>query len=236
MKGRAEVRAGTRFGAVPVAVAAVIAAVIAEIVVAAGGLAAAPAGTGAGAGAGATLAATSAPAASPAAAVSPAAAALPAAHGLIWSHSATDLENLARASLPLRFDMGGKMAGQALLVQDVRDLKTEANRVRLHISGRIDPLGLPLEADPVLTLRFDAMKGAHMVAVESLNLTLGPLGRIDVGRLLGPWEIQPDQSYVIPVRGGAGIGLKATLRRIDLSARGLRIEADAVYFPPPTKQ
>lgn len=180
---------------------------------------AATVGSGAGMGAEVTTAAT------------PAAPRL-AAHDLVWSHSATDLENLARASLPLKFDMGGKMAGQALRVQDVRDLKIETNRVRLHISGRIDPLGLPLEADPVLTLRFDPLKGVHVVGVESLSLTLGPLGRLDIGRLLGPWEIHPDQSYVIPVRGGAGIGLKATLRRIDLGPRGLRVEADAVYFPP----
>jgi hypothetical protein len=182
----------------------------------------------------AVAAAMASPAAGPA--EGPATAARPAAHNLVWSHSPTDLENLARASLPLKFDMGGKLTGQALRVQDVRDLKTETNRVRLHISGRIDPLGLPLEADPVLTLRFDPIKGVHVVGVESLNLTLGPLGRIDIGRILGPWEVQPNQSYVIPVRGGAGIGLMATLRRIDLSPRGLRIEADAVYFPPPLEE
>jgi hypothetical protein len=195
------------------------------------------AGAAAAAGAGIQVApaAAPAPAAGEIAAAAGGPAALPAARDLVWSHTPTELENLARASLPLRFDMGGKMAGQALLVQDVRDLRTEANRVRLHISGRVDPLGLPLEADPVLTLRFDPLKGAHVVAVESLGLTLGPLGRIDIGRLLGPWVIEPDQAYVIPVRGGAGIGLKATLRRIDLGPRGLRVEADAVYFPPPAR-
>jgi hypothetical protein len=218
MRGNGETPPGAAWGA---GVAAAAAGVAREVVAALG--------------VGAAIAAVIAAASFPAASEGPAGAAPPAAHDLVWSHSATDLENLARASLPLRFDMGGKMAGQALRVQDVRDLRTETNRVRLHISGRIDPLGLPLEADPVLTLRFDALKGAHVVAVESLSLTLGPLGRIDIGRLLGPWEIQPDQSYVIPVRGGAGIGLKATLRKIDLSPRGLRVEADAVYFPPPAK-
>lgn len=152
---------------------------------------------------------------------------------LIWTHSATELEDLARAALPLRFDIGGQWTGQKLVVEDVGDLRTESGRARVHVRGKIHPLGVPLDAEPVLTLRFDALRGEHVVALQSLTLTLGALGKVDLSRLLGPWVVRPEQAFVVPVRGGEGIGMQVTVRRLDLSAAGLRAEADVRYFPPP---
>lgn len=155
---------------------------------------------------------------------------------LVWTHTAVELEDLARAALPLRFDIGGRWSGQALVIQDVENLRAGPGRVRIHVKGRIEPLGVPLEADPALTLRFDPLKGTHVVALESLTLALGPLGKVDLSRLLGPWEIRPDQPFVVPVRGGAGLGVQVGIRRLDLSSAGLRVEVDVRYFPPPIQK
>ena len=152
---------------------------------------------------------------------------------LAWTHTVTEIEDLARAALPLRFDVGGQWTGQKLVVEDVSDLRMETGKARLKIKGRIEPLGIPIDAEPVLTLRFEPLRGEHQVGLQSLTLTLGVLGKIDLSRLLGPWVIKPDQVFVVPVRGGDGIGMQVSIRRLDISAAGLRAEADVRYFPPP---
>jgi len=155
---------------------------------------------------------------------------------LVWSHSPTELEDLARAALPLHLDIASKWTGQMLVVQDVSALSTAKNRVRLHVEGRIEPLGVPVEADPVLNLSFEPVQGVHTVSLEALTLTLGPLGKVDLSRLLGPWKVRPEQAFVVPVRGGDGIGMQVTIRRLDLTEQGLRVEAGVRYFPPPQEE
>ena len=151
---------------------------------------------------------------------------------VVWVQSAAELESLARAALPLRLPVGGAWSGQEIVVDAARDLRTETGRLRFHLSGHLDPLGVPIEADPALTLRFDPVKGIHVVGLEALTLVLGPLGKVDLSRLIGPWEIRPQQKVVVPVRGGAGLGMEVTLRRLALSSQGLRGEVSVRYFPP----
>jgi len=181
------------------------------------------------------------PAASPLAGVAqPAVAAPPGAAGaagagvnLVWTHTAADLESLAASALPIRFAIGGKLFDQALLIEKASDFRIEGGRLRVRVRGQVDQLGLPVEAEPVLTLRFDAVQAVHIVSLESLPVTLGSLGRLDLARRLGPWKIKPGQRYVIPVKGSAGIGMEVIIRKLDLTPAGLRVEAGVRYFPPP---
>jgi hypothetical protein len=152
---------------------------------------------------------------------------------VVWVQSAAELESLARAALPLRLPVGGAWTGQEIVVEGARDLRTEPGRLRFHLSGHLNPLGVPLEADPALTLRFDPVKGVHIVGLEALTLVLGPLGKVDLSRLIGPWEIPPQQKVVVPVRGGAGLGMEVTIKKLALSPQGLRGEVSVRYFPPP---
>ncbi|MEE9217990.1 MAG: hypothetical protein V3U98_02895 [Acidobacteriota bacterium] len=152
---------------------------------------------------------------------------------IAWTHSASDLEELVRAALPLRFEIGGGWSGLFLVVEEISGLKIQQGRLRMVFKGRTEPLGVPIEADAVLSLRFDALEGVHVVSLESLPVSLGAFGKADLAKLLGPWTIRPRHAQVIPIEGGDGLGVQILLRSLVLGPDGLRAEASVRYFKPP---
>jgi hypothetical protein len=151
---------------------------------------------------------------------------------IVWTQGVADLESLAGAALPVRFDIGGGWTGLSLVVEKASRFKASAGRLQLHLQGHTEPLAVVVETDVSLRLRFDSQKGVHVVELESMPLRLGALGRIDLARTLGPWEIGPDQLHTLSLKGSAGLGVKTTIRALDLSEDGLRAEVDVHYFRP----
>ena len=154
---------------------------------------------------------------------------------LVWTHSAADLESLARAALPVKFEIGGGWTGVSLVVDDASRFRASDGRLQLHLRGHTEPLGVRVETDVSLRLSFDRVKGVHVVTLESMPVAFGALGKIDLASTLGPWEIGPEQLHLLPVKGGAGIGVRTTIRALQLGEQGLRAEVEVHYFRPPAE-
>ncbi|MEE9229285.1 MAG: hypothetical protein V3U86_01150 [Acidobacteriota bacterium] len=154
---------------------------------------------------------------------------------LVWTHSAADLESLARAALPVKFEIGGGWTGMSLVVDDASRFRASEGRLELHLRGHTEPLGVQVETDVSVRLRFDRLKGVHVVELESMPVSFGALGKIDLASTLGPWEIGPEQLHLQPVKGGAGLGIRTTIRALQLSEQGLRAEVEVHYFRPPAE-
>ncbi len=154
---------------------------------------------------------------------------------LIWTHSVADLESMARAALPVKFEIGGGWSGVSLVVDEASRFRASAGRMQLHLRGHTEPLGVQVETDVSVRLRFDRLKGVHVVELESMPVSILGLGNIDLASTLGPWEIGPERLHLLSVKGGAGLGARTTIRALVLSEQGLRAELEVHYFRPPAE-
>jgi len=154
---------------------------------------------------------------------------------VVWTQSVADLESLARAALPVKLDIGGGWTGLSLVIEEASDFHAGPGRLSAHLRGHTEPLAVAVETDVDLRLRFDRLKGVHVVELQSMPVTVGVLGKIDLARTLGPWQIEPDHLHKLNVEGSAGLGIKTTIRVLELSEDGLRAELDLHYFRPPAE-
>jgi len=154
---------------------------------------------------------------------------------IVWTQGVSDLESLAGAALPVRFEIGGGWTGLSLVVEKASRFRASAGRLELHLQGHTEPLAVTVDTDVSLRLHFESRKGVYVVELESMPLSLGALGKIDLARTLGPWEIGPEQIHTLNLEGSAGLGVKTTIRALDLSEDGLRAEVDVHYFRPPAE-
>lgn len=129
-----------------------------------------------------------------------------------------------RAATPYTFDVNVAGFKQRLTLLNPRELRFEGGNIRVKVDCRGESMGVSAVLEPTLAVYFDRQKNAWVAKVQSLPLSLGALGTINLDQYLQPFVLPVSFSQTLE-DGIPGLTIDYLIR--DLKVLDERIEAKA---------
>jgi len=142
--------------------------------------------------------------------------------------------NFMRAATPYSVDVNVAGFTQRLTLLNPRELRFEGGNIRLKVDCRGEQAGVSAVLEPTLVIYFDRQKNAFVAKVQSLPLSLGALGTINLDQYLQPFVLPVSFSQTLQ-DGIPGLTIDYVIRDLKVLDDRIQAKADLAFRRQPAR-